>query len=144
MKIKIRRANPDISLPAYGTKDSAAFDLASNEDIVLQPKDIRLIHTGLFVEAPIGYFLAIFSRSSTPIKKGLMQPHSVGILDPDYSGPDDEVLILVYNFTDNPVEVKKGDRIAQGIFLPVQHVEWEETDKLKDHTRGGFGSTGRK
>jgi dUTP pyrophosphatase len=142
MKVKIRRANTNISLPTYGTKDAAAFDIASNEDVTIQPKEIKLIHTGLYFESPPGFFLAIFSRSSTPIKKGLMFPHSVGILDPDYSGPDDEALIMVYNFTDQAVEVKKGDRIAQGIFLPVQQVEWEEAEQLRETTRGGIGSTG--
>ncbi len=129
-------------MPGYGTKKSAAFDIASNEDAVIKPKEIKLLHTGLYFEPPEGYFLAIFSRSSTPKKKGLMFPHSVGILDPDYAGPDDEALIMVYNFTDLPVEVKKGERIAQGIFLPVQQVEWEEVDQLLETARGGFGSTG--
>ncbi|MBX4187936.1 MAG: dUTP diphosphatase [Candidatus Doudnabacteria bacterium] len=142
MKVKIRKSDPNVCLPVYGTKDAAAFDIASNEDVIVKPKEIKLIHTGLFFQCPPGYFLAIFSRSSTPITKGLMFPHSVGILDPDYSGPEDEALILVYNFIDKPVEIKKGDRIAQGMFLPMQQVSWEETDTLKEKTRGGFGSTG--
>jgi dUTP pyrophosphatase len=141
MKVKIRRADPSIPLPSYGTKDAAAFDIAASEDVVIQPKEIKLIHTGLYFESPNGYFLAIFSRSSTPKRKGLTFPHGVGILDPDYSGPDDEALIMVYNFSDKEVEVKKGERIAQGIFLPVQQVEWELSENLKETSRGGFGST---
>jgi dUTP pyrophosphatase len=143
MKVKIRRASQAIPLPVYGTKDAAAFDLASSEEASILPGEIRMVHTGLFVEAPPGYFLAIFSRSSTPIKRGLMLPHGVGILDPDYSGPDDEILLEVYNFTDQPVDVKIGDRVCQGIFLPVQQVEWEETEQLSEVSRGGFGSTGK-
>jgi dUTP pyrophosphatase len=141
MKVRIRRANPEVALPVYGTKDAAAFDIASNEDVTIEAGKLKLISTGLFFESPRGHFLAMFSRSSTPITKGLLPPHGVGILDPDYSGPEDEAKILVYNFTQKPVEIKKGDRIAQGIFLPVQQVEWEEASELGNKTRGGFGST---
>lgn len=144
MKVKIRRKNSSIALPTYGTSEAAAFDFAASEDITIQPKEIALVKTGLFVQAPAGYFLAIFSRSSTPRKKGLTMPHGVGVLDSDYSGPEDEVMIMVYNFTDNAVEVKNGERIAQGIFLPTQKVEWEESETLSEKTRGGFGSTGSK
>ena len=143
MKVKIRRANKDIPFPEYGTKDSAAFDIASNEDINIKPQQIVLIKTGLFIQCPEGHFLAIFSRSSTPIKKGLSQPHGVGVLDPDYSGPTDEMLIMCQNFTDKDVEIKKGDRIAQGIFMKFDHVQWDETDELSNTSRSGFGSTGK-
>jgi dUTP pyrophosphatase len=142
MKVKIRRANPDIALPTYGTPESAAFDIASSEDIIIQPKEVKLVNTGLYFQCPPGYFLAMFSRSSTPSKKGLLPPHGVGVLDPDYAGPNDEAHILVHNFTDKPVEIKKGDRLAQGIFLPFQQVEWEEVEALRETTRGGLGSTG--
>jgi len=142
MKVKIKRLNPEVPLPAYQTPDAACFDIAANEDVIIQPKEIKLIHTGLIAESPKGYFLALFSRSSTPKKKGLMFPHSVGIVDPDYSGPDDEILIQVINFTDQAVEVKKGERIAQGMFMPVSQVEWEEVDQINDKSRGGVGSTG--
>lgn len=142
MKVKIRRKDTTIPLPQYSTRESAAFDIASYETVVIQPKELRLVRTGLFFSCPHGHFLAIFSRSSTPKKKGLLQPHSVGVLDPDYSGPDDELLLQVYNFTDKPVEISKGDRIAQGIFLPFEHVQWEEVDVLGTTNRGGFGSTG--
>lgn len=142
MKVKIKRLNNEVEIPKYQTQDSACFDLSSNEDKTILPKSIEIIRTGLIIEAPRGYFLGIFSRSSTPSKKGLTQPHSVGIIDPDYSGPDDEVLIQVMNFTDKPVEVKRGERIAQGMLLPVQHIEWDEVDSIRDKTRGGVGSTG--
>ncbi len=142
MKVRIRRLNKEIALPYYATKDAACFDIAAIEDVVIKPGEIKHIHTGLYVESPKGYFLALFSRSSTPGRKGLMFPHGVGILDPDYAGPDDEVIILVYNFTDKTTEVTKGQRIAQGMFMPVQQVEWEESEELRGTTRGGFGSTG--
>ena len=87
-------------------------------------------------------FLGIFARSSTPLKRGLMVANGVGIVDPDYCGPADEMKIAVMNFTDAPVTVRRGDRIAQGIFLAAPRVTWDEADQLRDDSRGGFGATG--
>ncbi len=142
MKVKIKRLNPDVELPKYHTDESAAFDLASNEDITVQPREVVTVKTGLIVEAPHGHFFLVAPRSSMPRKKGLMMPHSIGIIDRDYSGPNDEVMIQVYNFTDKPVEIKKGERFAQGMFLQVDRVEWDEVDEVRKDSRGGLGSTG--
>ena len=95
------------------------------------------------MEVPPGYFLAIVARSSTPLKRGLMVANGVGVIDPDYSGPEDEIMIQVLNFTDEPVDVRRGDRLAQGLILQATQVTWEEVDALKGPSRGGFGSTGR-
>lgn len=143
MKVNIKRILPDAQLPTYGTKDAAGFDIYAAEDISIQPKQLARIRSGLIIESPAGYFLAIMPRSSTPRKMGLMFPHSIGIIDPDYSGPNDEILIQVYNFTDQVSQVKTGDRIAQGMFLPMQQVTWDETENLTNETRGGFGSSGQ-
>jgi dUTP pyrophosphatase len=88
-------------------------------------------------------FLAVFARSSTPLKRGLMIANGVGVVDSDYCGPTDEVKIPTLNFTGQPVQVLKGDRIAQGILLPSPHVVWEEVGELRPSARGGFGATGR-
>ena len=94
------------------------------------------------IEVPTGYFLGIFARSSTPLKRGLMIPNGVGVIDPDYSGPNDEVMVQVLNFTSAEVQVTRGDRIAQAIVLPAPRVSWEEVDDIRPVTRGGFGATG--
>lgn len=109
----------------------------------IPPHGIRLVGTGLVIAVPDGYFLGIFARSSTPLKKGLMVANGVGVIDPDYSGPTDEIKIQVLNITDAPVKVTRGDRIAQGILLPFPTIEWEEVDEMRVPTRGGFGSTGQ-
>jgi len=70
-----------------------------------------------------------------------MVANGVGVVDPDYSGPSDEVKIEVINFTQKPVRVKKGDRIAQGLFIPVVQAQWIEADEIRSASRGGFGST---
>ena len=131
-----------MALPAYGTDESAGFDLAAAHDVTVAPRQIVLVRTGLVIEVPSGHFLAIFARSSTPLRRGLMVANGVGVIDPDFSGPDDEVMIQVLNVTDAPVEVRRGDRLAQGIILQSPRVTWQEVNELRAVTRGGFGATG--
>lgn len=71
-----------------------------------------------------------------------MIANGVGVVDPDYSGPDDEVMVQVLNVTDAEVQVTRGDRLAQGVVLPAPRVTWQEVTEIADVTRGGFGSTG--
>jgi dUTP pyrophosphatase len=110
--------------------------------VTVAPRQIALVPTGLVIEVPSGYFLGIFARSSTPLKRGLMVANGVGVIDPDYAGPHDEVRIQVLNISTSDVTIKPGDRLAQGIVLPAPRVTWEETEILRQETRGGFGSTG--
>jgi dUTP pyrophosphatase len=142
MRLKIRRLDSTVALPAYGTDESAGFDLAAAHDIVIAPRQIVLVRTGLVIEVPTGHFLGIFARSSTPLKRGLIVSNGVGVIDPDCSGPDDEVMIQVLNVTDAAVEVRRGDRLAQGIILPAPRVTWNEVTEIRTATRGGFGATG--
>jgi len=142
LKIRIRRLHESVALPRYESDGAAAFDLAASEDIEIPPGEVRLVPTGLVVEVPAGMFLAILARSSTPLKRGLMVANGVGVIVSDYCGATDEVKIAVVNFRNVPVQVKAGDRIAQGLILPAPRVTWEETKEEARPSRGGFGSTG--
>jgi dUTP pyrophosphatase len=142
MRIRITRLDPTVALPKYHSAGAAAFDLASREPVTVAPGEVRLVGTGLVVEVPRGHFLAVVARSSLPIKKGLLVANAIGIVDSDYCGPEDEVKVEVYNFRDRPVEIARGERIAQGLILPAVRVEWEEADEATSPSRGGFGSTG--
>jgi dUTP pyrophosphatase len=142
MRLKITRLDPTLPLPGYGTSEAAGFDLAASHDIVIQPGQIALVRTGLIIEVPAGHFLGIFARSSTPLKRGLLVANGVGVIDPDYSGPNDEVMVQVLNFTQAEVQVRRGDRLAQGIVLPAPRVTWDEVPAIRSATRGGFGATG--
>ena len=142
MRLKIKRLQAAVGLPEPATAGAAGFDLAAAADIEIPPHSIRLVGTGLVIRVPDGYFLGIFARSSTPLKKGLMVANGVGVVDADYCGPADEIKIQVLNITDAPVKVAKGDRLAQGIVLPSPVIEWEEVSEMTVPTRGGFGSTG--
>lgn len=141
--VLIRRLDPDVPLPQYQTSGSAGFDLAASADITIQPGTIALVPTGLVIRVPSGHFLGIFARSSTPLRRGLMVANGVGVIDEDYCGDADEIKIQVLNFTATPVQIAKGDRIAQGLFIPVTRAVWEEASGgLRDGSRGGFGATG--
>lgn len=143
MKAKIVRRDPSLPLPAYQTDGAVAFDLYSREDAVIQPKEVRILPSNFIIAVPEGYFLLIANRSGTAKKKGLMVANGIGVIDQDYHGPEDEVGILAYNFTDAAVEVRRGERIAQGLFVPMERAEWEEVTSIKNESRGGFGGTGQ-
>jgi dUTP diphosphatase len=142
ISVRIRRLREDVLLPAYQTAGAAGFDLAACEDVTIEPGAVRLVPTGLVVEVPEGMFLAIFARSSTPLKRGLMVANGVGVVDADYCGPTDEIKIPVMNFTGAAVQVNSGDRIAQGILLDAPRVTWDEASELAPRSRGGFDGTG--
>lgn len=141
LTVRITRIHPGAVVPEYQTAEAAAFDLAAVEDLTIEPGRVALIPTGLVIKVPLRMFLGIFARSSTPLKRGLMVANGVGVIDPDYCGPTDEVKIAVMNFTADPVTVRAGDRIAQGILLESPRVEWVEAE-AGEVSRGGFGSSG--
>lgn len=129
-------------MPSYQTAGAAGFDLAASADVTIQPDQIVLVPTGLVIAVPAGHFLGIFARSSTPLKRGLIVANGVGVLDSDYSGPNDELKLQLMNVTSAPVEVKRGDRLAQGVIMPFVRAEFEEATAASGPDRGGFGSTG--
>lgn len=142
---RIRRLRRDVPLPEYQTAGSAGFDLAASEDVTVPPRGIALVPTGLVIQVPAGHFLGIFARSSTPLKRGLMVANGVGVIDSDYCGDADEVKVQVLNFTDARVDVKAGDRIAQGLLIPIVRAAWvESAEPLREGARGGFGATGER
>ena len=144
MKVKIKRLDKNLPLPQYETDGSVGFDLLCRESVTIAPQTVTLIPANVIVETPPGYMLMVTLRSSTPRKRGLLIPHGVGVIDPDYCGEGDEIQIQIYNFTDQPVTIDRGDKIAQGIFVRVDTAEWTEVSEMQSETRGGFGSTDNK
>jgi len=144
MHVRISRVDSSLPLPAYQTAGSVAFDLSTRVDATIQPGEVVLLPANLVVEVPNGYVLLIAGRSSLP-KRGLVLANSIGVIDQDYHGPQDELRLQLRNITDVPVTVKRGDRLAQGFFVPVERAEWQELEltEVTAATRGGFGSTGK-
>lgn len=141
MKIRITRLQPDIELPAYATDGSVAFDLAASVAETIPPQSLAMIRTGLVIATPPEYAFIIAARSSLFKKKGLILRNGIGVIDQDFCGKEDELKIILWNSTQEPVTIEKGDRLAQGFFVPVMKAEWEE-GPAQDRSRGGWGSTG--
>ena len=157
MGIKIKRIDPLLPLPSYQTSGSVAFDIYSRVDMSVYKYQIVLIPTNLIIQVPEGCMLMIALRSSTPRKYNLTMPHGIGIIDQDYCGDEDEIMIQVMGTQDDVLLstfIPRGERIAQGIFMPVLRQvrdvpmalwsPWNEVKKMSAQSRGGFGSTDEK
>ncbi len=142
MKVRIKRVDVKLPLPVYETGGSVGFDIMARTDCKIAPRSLAFIPSNLIVETPKNYMLVLALRSSAPKKKGLIKPHGIGIIDGDYCGPEDEIKIQVYNFTDASVTVRRGEKIAQGVFVKIGKAVWREIKEARKKTRGGFGSTG--
>ena len=133
----------DPILPTRATEGSAGYDLSSIKEVTIEPKQIVLVPTGLKVSMSKDEALFVFPRSSLAIKRGLMMSNSVGVIDSDYYGNKDNeghIMVPLMNITDQAVIIKKGERIAQGIFM--QYLKTSD-DEVKSALRtGGFGSSG--
>lgn len=142
MKIHIKRVDVSLPLPDYQTSGAVAFDLYSRVDASLAPGEIARLPSNCIISVPRGYALLIAARSSLGAKHGLQLVNGIGVIDQDFQGPEDEIHIAVRNFARTRAEVKRGERIAQGLVIPVERVHWDEHDSADVPTRGGFGSTG--
>ncbi len=143
MKVKIVRIDPTLPLPAYQTSGSVAFDLYARVSTNVAPWKPTIIPANVIIEVPKGYALILASRSSTPLKKSLMIANSIGVIDQDYHGDKDEIGVQVINFSSEEVLVERGERIAQGLIIPIARVdEFIEVNSITSSSRGGFGSTG--
>jgi dUTP pyrophosphatase len=108
----------------------------------VEPGEIALIPSNVIICVPDDHVLIVALRSSTPRRKHLIMPNGVGVIDSDYCGPDDEIAIQVWNFGHEAVTVDRGERIAQGLLIPIDRCTWEERPAEGRTNRGGFGSTG--
>jgi len=145
VKIKLSRG---MSAPEYATAGSAAVDLraALDEDTVLTiaPGARALIPTGLSISPESTDVVAVIAgRSGLGVKKGVSLANGIGVIDSDYRG---EIQVGLINRGDEPFEVRRGDRIAQMMFLPVLAASFIPVESLDETDRGtgGFGSTGMK
>lgn len=142
MTVKIIRIDKALPLPQYHTHGSVAFDLYARTDATIMPREIGLIPANVVIETPPGYMLVVVPRSSTPRKYGLLIPQGIGMVDQDFCGPEDELQLQFYNFTDKPAQVKRGERLGQAALVRIAKAKFEEVDIITPGSRGGFGSTG--
>ena len=145
VKIKLTRG---MSAPEYATSGSAAVDLRAaleeNEIVTILPGERALIPTGISIAPESSDVVGILAgRSGLGVKKGVSLANGIGVIDSDYRG---EVCVALINRGSEPFEVRRGDRIAQMMFMPVLHASFLQTDDLDETERGtgGFGHTGVK
>ena len=145
MQINIKKLRNTQRLPEYQQEGAAACDLYADigKSIVLEPKESRLIGTGIAIEIPTRDIVAlVYARSGLACKSGIALANSVGVIDSDYRG---EVKVCLVNNSDKAFEIEPGMRVAQLCFTPVIQAKFNTVDSLGDTARGegGFGSTGK-
>ncbi len=142
-QIEVVRLDPDLALPTYARPGDGALDLVSRVDATLSPGGGRaLLATGLSIALPDGWAGLVLSRSGLAAKHGVCVLNSPGLVDSGYRG---EIMVPLVNLDSSmPFEVRRGDRIAQFMAVPVESVTWVEVEKLgvTDRGDGGFGHTG--
>lgn len=141
IEVEIHRVDTSLPLPRYATAGAVGFDLVCRVETTIGPGETALLPSNVIVRTPPGYMLLVVARSSTPRRLGLVVPHGVGIIDQDYCGPEDEILLQVQNVRPEPVTVPRGERLAQGIFVRVATARWREVERPDGPSRGGFGSS---
>lgn len=133
------------SLPVGGTMGAAGMDVSTPYSFTLKKGETHFVNTGLIIKAPRGYCIQILPRSGLSTKKGIMIPNAPGLVDRDYSGPNDIIRVALRNMGDKDVTFEEGDRVAQLLFTPYKVASWDEQDSSdfsSSQSRGGFGSTG--
>ena len=133
----------DIILPKRSTLNSAGYDFYSVISFTLSPGERRVIPTGIKVSMNSNEFLSIYIRSSLGFKWNIRMCNQVGIIDADYynNGENEgHIFVCLMNEGDKVLEIKKGDRIVQGIFMPFLITD---DDKTTDIRMGGIGSTNK-
>ena len=145
VKMKLTRG---MSAPEYATSGSAAVDLRAaleeNEVITIQPGERYRIPTGVAISPESQDVVAVIAgRSGHGLKYGVTMANSIGVIDSDYRG---EISVVLINHGAEPCEVRRGDRIAQMMFMPVMQAAFLPVDELDETERGagGFGHTGEK
>ena len=142
--IKFKKLSENSVIPSYGTEYSAGADLYSSmEDVTINPNETVFIHTDISIEIPVGLVGLIYARSGMACKKGVAPANKVGVIDSDYRG---EIMVALYNHSNQAVTIAKGDRVAQLVIAPYIKADFQEVEELEDTVRGegGFGSTGTK
>lgn len=145
--INIKKTDENAKIPTYGSEFAAGADLYAvihNEEnrVEILPGETAFIDTGIVMEIPNGYVGLVYARSGLSCKQGLAPANKVGVIDSDYRG---NIMVALYNQSNETRIVSEGDRIAQIIIQPVEQFGFNVKENLSDTVRGngGFGSSGK-
>ena len=128
--------------PAKAHHDDAAYDLRSRESASIPPGQFRLVKTGLFLELPEGFEAQVRPRSGLALKHGITVLNTPGTIDAGYRG---EVGVILINHGAEPFVIRRGERIAQLVIVPVVRAQFTIVPEFTPSQRGtgGFGHSGR-
>ena len=138
---KVKRIEENIKLPERSTLNSAGYDFFALEDIIFLPETVTRVFTGVKCELMPNQVLILANRSSNPSKRGLILLNGIGVVDADYYGnPDNdgEIAFEFYNMFEYTVEVKKGEKLGQGIIMRFDKTEDDVTPDVVIPRQGGF------
>ncbi len=141
MNLNVKKLNPEAKLPTKGHPGDAGIDFFATEQVVFGPYTQMRVPTGIAVEIPDGHVGLVWDKSSVSFKQGLKVMG--GVIDAGYRG---EIIISLYNTTDQEQVIEKGHKVAQMIIQKFEDCDIVEVSDLSDTVRGdqGFGSTGHK
>ncbi len=142
LEIRVVRLDPDLPLPAYAHPGDAGADLLTTVDVSLAPGERALVPTGIALALPEGYVALVHPRSGLAARHGLSIVNTPGTIDAGYRG---EVKVMLINHDPaEPIELRRGDRIAQLVVQRFERARFVEVDELPSSARGGggYGSTG--
>jgi dUTP pyrophosphatase len=141
VRVPVQRVDATLPLPAYARPGDAGLDLHAAEGVTLAPGERMPVRTGLALAIPAGFAGLVLPRSGLALRHGLTMVNTPGLIDSGFRG---EVQVLLVNLGQDPVTVKRGDRIAQLVVQRVEHVMLVPVAELPESARGagGFGSTG--
>lgn len=142
MEVAIRRLDPAIPLPGYAHDGDAGADLVTTVDVRLAPGERVLVPTGIAIALPPGYAGFVHPRSGLAARRGLSIVNAPGTIDAGYRG---EIKVALVNLDrSEPIELDRGDRIAQLVIQRIEQARFVEVAELPETARGdgGYGSTG--
>lgn len=128
--------------PVRRAEGSVGYDVCATSRLVISPGEYAEIPLGVIAKPPDGYFIMLAARSSFFRKTGLVVANGIGIIDPNYCGPGDELKLAVYNSTNRPSNIGNGDAVCQMVLVPATFAPLCLVDgPPAPRNRGGFGST---
>lgn len=138
--ISVQLLDNNAKVPTKANLNDAGFDLYSIVDTIIPPKQRKTVRTGIAIQMPEHFAGLIWPRSGLSVKHGI--DVLAGVIDSGYRG---EIMVCLYNTSDENVSINTGDRIAQIIFQEVPRVIMEVHESLGSSQRGdnGFGSSGK-
>jgi dUTP pyrophosphatase len=138
----VRRLDPGLPMPAYAHPGDAGADLMTTVGVTLAPGERAMVPTGIALALPDGYVGLVHPRSGLAAGHGLSIVNAPGTIDAGYRG---EIKVMLINHDrDRPVELCRGDRIAQLVIQRFERADFREVGALPESERGaaGYGSTG--